>query len=311
MAHKEGLVFLDYVMQPGNVVKACRMTAPFRIRGLRGQVHKGIAGDYVELTAENDIVVHRGDDFEAEFELADPQVADRLAFYVQPSNVENGEVITPSVVVEIRDASNVRVLGATNQVTIAKQSGDGTLGGTLSRNAINGRALFNNLAITGGEGAHVLRATSSGLTLADSNSFDVEADELIGVPHHLVFTIQPSDSEVDTPFGTQPVVEVRDVYDNLCDEDDATEITLAIASGSGTLGGDAVKTTVNGVVAFTDLEIDAEDDFTLEAMAPGLTPDTSDEFTVSEEDSEETFNRITGAGDTRTTGAGDTRVYQE
>lgn len=101
----------------------------------------------------------------------------KLVFSGPPSNVAVGASITPAVAVTIQDASGNTVTTATNQVTIAitTGTGTGTLGGTLTVTPVNGVATFSNLTISAAGTGYTLTATSTGLTSAISNAFNVTA----------------------------------------------------------------------------------------------------------------------------------------
>lgn len=71
-------------------------------------------------------------------------------------------------------SSNVPTSTAT--VTVAKQSGSGSLSGTTSKAMVGGQVLFSDLVITG-TGAHVLRFTATGHTLVDSATITVNSGD--------------------------------------------------------------------------------------------------------------------------------------
>jgi uncharacterized Zn-binding protein involved in type VI secretion len=58
-------------------------------------------------------------------------------------------------------------------MAILTNPGGGTLSGTTTQTAVNGVATFNNLSINNTGNGYTLRATSSGLTQANSNSFNI------------------------------------------------------------------------------------------------------------------------------------------
>ena len=72
----------------------------------------------------------------------------QLVMVTQPSGAVSGTAFTTQPAVELRDGSNAVVLQAGVTVTVAKASGSGTLGGTLTAvTDANGKATFTNLAI--------------------------------------------------------------------------------------------------------------------------------------------------------------------
>lgn len=100
--------------------------------------------------------------------------AKQLAVTAQPGGAVSGVAFTTQPHVEVRDASNTLVAGASAAVTAAIASGTGALSGTTTVNAVNGVASFTDLKIAG-SGNHTLSFSSTGLTSAVSNPFNVTA----------------------------------------------------------------------------------------------------------------------------------------
>jgi hypothetical protein len=200
--------------------------------------------------------------------------ATQLAVVTQPAGAVNGTAFTTQPVVEIRDVNGNRTT-STAAVTVARATGTGTLGGTLTVNAVNGTAAFAGLAITG-VGAHTLSFTSTGLTAATSASFTVAA----GTPTQLTITTQPAGAVSGVALTTQPVVAIRDVNGNLTTSTAA--VTASIATGTGTLGGTVTVNAVNGVATFTNLRINGGGAFTLSFTSTGLTAATSASLTSTQ-----------------------------
>ena len=98
----------------------------------------------------------------------------KLTFVVQPSTVKVGATITPAVQVAIQNAAGVTVGSATGSVTLSIASGPsgGILSGTLTRNAVNGIATFNDLSISL-NGGYTLQANSGNLAIGTSAAFSV------------------------------------------------------------------------------------------------------------------------------------------
>ena len=96
-----------------------------------------------------------------------PLPVTQMVVITEPAGAVSGSNLVTQPVLELRDATGARVFGATNTVTAAIGSGPGTLAGTLSRAAIQGRATFTDLRITG-TGAHTLAFNSPGLPTAVS-----------------------------------------------------------------------------------------------------------------------------------------------
>jgi hypothetical protein len=107
-----------------------------------------------------------------------PPAAAALVFVQQPEPAVIGEVITPPVTVEVRDAQNRPVTGYTTEVTLELIQGDpdeppGTLGGTARVIPQNGVAVFSDLTIDRPQHAYTLRAISGTLAPATSEEFFV------------------------------------------------------------------------------------------------------------------------------------------
>lgn len=101
-------------------------------------------------------------------------VPTQLGFSTQPTNVFAGQPFT--VAVQVRDAGGALVdSNATVNIAIGNNPSGATLSGTTSVQAVNGVATFSNLSITSLGAGYTLVATSSPLTQATSNPFNVIA----------------------------------------------------------------------------------------------------------------------------------------
>jgi hypothetical protein len=101
--------------------------------------------------------------------------AAKLAFDQQPTNATGGSAVTPAVTVQVLDANNNVVGDAAAPITVAigNNPASGTLSGTLTTNAVNGVATFVALSIDKVGTGYTLAATSTGLTSATSNAFNI------------------------------------------------------------------------------------------------------------------------------------------
>ncbi len=99
----------------------------------------------------------------------------QLAFRVEPSDAEVNLAMAPSVEVRVQDESGNAVTTATDAVTLAvgTNPGGGTLTGTTTVNAVGGVASFTDLVLNKTGAGYTLTATSSGLTEATSDAFDI------------------------------------------------------------------------------------------------------------------------------------------
>ena len=97
-----------------------------------------------------------------------------LTYTQQPMNTLLGVTLS-SVKACVYNADNVTQLGFATPITIALQSnpGSATLGGTLTQTPVSGCATWNNLTVSAAGAGYTLRATSAGVTQADSNTFDI------------------------------------------------------------------------------------------------------------------------------------------
>ena len=98
----------------------------------------------------------------------------KLAFAQQPTAFTPGATITPPVVVAVRDGFGNLITTSTLPVTLALGTPGGTLSGTLTRNAVNGLATFNNLSINAA-GTYTLVASAPTVTIAVSDPFSSAA----------------------------------------------------------------------------------------------------------------------------------------
>jgi len=115
-----------------------------------------------------------------------PGPATRLVFSIQPSNTLP-LVTMPPVEAKALDANGNKATSFTGLVTIAigRNGGllwSGTLSGTKTVAAVTGYATFSNLSIDQPGTGYTLVVTSSGLTGAESASFDVLTPPLLGLP---------------------------------------------------------------------------------------------------------------------------------
>ncbi|OGT74676.1 MAG: hypothetical protein A3H44_03280 [Gammaproteobacteria bacterium RIFCSPLOWO2_02_FULL_57_10] len=170
-----------------------------------------------------------------------------LTLNTQPDpSVESGEQLSPQPVVLALDGASNPVAGV--EVTVAIQSGGGSLGGTLTATTNgSGLATFTDLAINGAPGNRVLRFTATGWNSVDSNTVAVVASPL-------AVSVQPSTSVGSgVALAQQPVIEALDGAGNPVS---GLQVTAAIFSGGGTLGGTVTATTdANGLATFTNLSI--------------------------------------------------------
>jgi len=237
--------------------------------------------------------------------------ASKLAFSVQPSKAAPNASISPAITVLIQDSASVTITSSTAIVTMAigTNPGSGTLAGTVSVAAVAGVATFSNLAINNVGTGYTLTASSSGLTGATSNAFNITTAT------KLAFFQQPSNIGATYTISPAVTVQIQNASSALVTTSTDT-VTLAIGNNAGpggVLSGTLSAAAVAGVATFSNLSIDLPGTaYTLTANAntpgAGLTGDTSVAFNITAPVCfTDTFNRATllGTGDwTRTKGAG-------
>lgn len=170
---------------------------------------------------------------------------------------------------------------ASVSVSIGVNPDDGILSGTTTTSAVAGVASFADLAIDQVGTGYRLAVNSTGLTGDLSQALSITA----GAPHHLLFTVAPSDTIAGRSM--RPVVEVT-VFDSLGNKEiglNSGSITLAITSGTGTAGatlsGTLPQPISNGSATFNDLSIDkAGAGYTLSATSGTLIGTTSTTFNI-------------------------------
>jgi hypothetical protein len=100
--------------------------------------------------------------------------APQMAFEVQPTSVIAGDRIFPAVKVSVREASG-RAINTTVTIALGSNPGNATLGGTLTRDVVDGVATFDDLTVSSAGSGYTLVATTpaGGGTSVTSASFNV------------------------------------------------------------------------------------------------------------------------------------------
>ncbi len=208
--------------------------------------------------------------------LVNPATAARVVFVQPPTPAGAGALIAPPVTVGLRDAYGNELSTTGTSVSVALTSGTGTLSGTLTRKTESGIATFSNLSINL-IGPKVLRATSGIMTAAVSDTFVISP----GPPKALTFVVQPSPSVAGVPIAPAITVQARDSLGNAVSQA-SLPITLALASGTGTLSGTLIQnTSAAGVATFSNVSVNLVGTKTLSASSPGLVGATSSPFVIS------------------------------
>jgi hypothetical protein len=192
-------------------------------------------------------------------EKIDPKIVEiaeaaRLSITQQPSaTVQNAAVLPVQPIVQLVDEDGVAIAQAGVEITVAAGEGGGTLGGApKATTGADGQATFSGLSITGTAGAHKLVFNSVPLVGAVSNPIALTP----GPATSLSIQTQPSaTAQLGVAFATQPEVRLLDVSGNQTGPANVA-VTVAKASGNGTLGGTTTaNTSASGLASFAGLLI--------------------------------------------------------
>ena len=209
------------------------------------------------------------------------QVVRQIVLITPPgATVTSGLIVTPSPVVELRDAAGLKVSSATGAVTATIGTGNGVLSGTVTVNAVGGTATFGNLIITG-SGTNTLNfgLASSSLLSVVSPPLQIVALPSGGTATKLAITTQPAGAVSGVPFTSQPVVEIRDA-NGVKVANSTAAVTVATYTSAGILSGTMTVNAIAGVATFTNLKILGPGPQVLLFTSPNLTSATSTSFTV-------------------------------
>jgi hypothetical protein len=111
------------------------------------------------------------------------EAATSLSFVGVPSLGQRGVALT-AFFVEARRPDNLRDSNYTGSITIARQSGPGSISGTLARSASMGRATFDDIAFDQG-GVYTLSASANGLSGATSGEIRIADLVQIALPRYI------------------------------------------------------------------------------------------------------------------------------
>ncbi len=149
----------------------------------------------------------------------------------------------------------------------------GVAGGDLVPSGDSRSAVFTGHLVGTGQ----IRATSPSLTAVNSGTITV----IPGAARKLAFIQGPSNGIAGAAISPAVTVQVRDTTNNAVAAQNVS-ITLALSSGTGTLGGTLPQlTNVSGLASFGDLTVNAAGVKALTASAAGLTSAVSANFTLS------------------------------
>jgi hypothetical protein len=202
----------------------------------------------------------------------------------QPTNAVAGTIVSPFPSVQIKDqfGNNVTTDNATQvTATISTNPGTSTLGGNTTAQASGGVATFNNLTLNKTGTGYILTFTPNSFTgPVASSTFNITPAPAAT----MAVTAQPtSPATAGATIAGNPAVTLSDNFGNICTNDNATVVTVAIGTNptvGSTLSGTVSKPVTAGVASFTNLSIQKSGvGFTLSFSANGITGVTSNAFT--------------------------------
>lgn len=210
-----------------------------------------------------------------------PAAATQLAFTFQPQSSTAGQPLAGNPQVEVRDAFANRVTSSTVSVTLAlaTNAGNVVLAGTTTTAAVAGVATFTAAHVDTAGTGYALVATATGLSAANSATFDVSA----GAPAALAFVVQPSSVVAGTNITPAMTLAVRDAFGNLVTTaSGSVSVQLANNPAGATLSGTLLANVASGIATFSTLKLDKSGTgYTLIASRSGVPDATSQPFDVT------------------------------
>ncbi len=203
-----------------------------------------------------------------------PAAASGLAFAAAiPATVAGTSL--GNIVVDIVDAFGNLVPTGNAAVTLAANGPGALSGGSPTATAVNGVATINNNLTLTAAGSYTLTATAANLKAGTSQTFNITPSF---TPSSVAFQGLPATA----PAGTLPPINVAllDVFGNVM-TGSSPDVTIALASGPGTLGGVTTVRAVNGVATFNTLTLTTPGNYTFSAQASGWSPATSGTLAVT------------------------------
>ena len=210
------------------------------------------AGQY-ELTATSAFVASTTSDLIT----VTPGPASQLGFIQEPSTTTAGVAISPALVVQVEDQFG-NAVSNTSDITLGIASGPSgaILNGTVSMNAVNGTASFNDVVLNTA-GTYTLSAAAGNFT-GTSSSFVINpgADTQLVIAQPLTTTTAGSDI-------SPVVVDVEDQFGNVVTTD-TSNIKVALQGGpSGAmLNGSLSVIATNGAATFSNLSLNTAGSYT-------------------------------------------------
>ena len=168
-----------------------------------------------------------------------PGSASQLAFIQHPATAIAGEVLTPSVQVEVEDKYGNLVTGSMALITVSIAPG----GITATALAVNGVAAFSSLTLDDAR-TYSLTTLTNGVTPGATSNITVGP----AAPAQLVFTQIPGTATAGQPLAPSVKVSIEDAYGNL-ETSSAAQVTLAVSGPGGLAAGSSSCVAASGGVA--------------------------------------------------------------
>lgn len=171
----------------------------------------------------------------------------RLSLVTEPpATASIGVVLSPQPEIQIQDATGAAVGSRGVLVTASIAGGGGSLSGTTEvRTGVDGRAVFTDLALTGGVGNRTLRFSAQGLAAVISRTISAVAGPVSSATIHAG---NNQTAPVGSALPVAPAVRVTDGSSNPIAD---VAVTFAVTAGGGSITGGTAVTNADGVAAVT------------------------------------------------------------
>lgn len=182
--------------------------------------------------------------------------------------------------VTVQDAYNQSSLvSSASTFNLTSNGNAGAISGTTTGTISAGT---NSVVVTGiilpnaGTNITITATNSSGLPLTAGTSAPFT---VLGLATKLMFSGVPANGTAGSNLASFTVRALR--ADDSLDTNYTGTVTIAKASGSGTISGTLTRTAAAGVATFNDIQFDAADTYTITATATGLTSATSGNIVIA------------------------------
>ncbi|HEY6099730.1 MAG TPA: hypothetical protein VIW03_09890, partial [Anaeromyxobacter sp.] len=177
--------------------------------------------------------------------------AAQLRFTASPATATAGSALSPVTVTLLDAFGNQASASATVTLSLGANPGSDTLLGTTAVAASGGVAAFGGAFLTRAAAGYTLVATATGLASDTSAPFTVVAAS----PAKLALVQGPAEATAGEPLSPAPVVEVRDLYDNLASSGAPVTVSLVAGPTGAALSGTTTVAPPDGIARFDDLTV--------------------------------------------------------